>query len=414
MLTAVTSILIFSMVILIHELGHFLAARSVGICVSEFSIGMGPVLFSKKGKETTYFIKALPIGGYIKMEGEDEEETSASESSFNSKSPIQRFKVIVMGPVMNFLLATALFMIIVLVYGISTTTVKDIDYNGTEYQAGLQVGDKIQSVQGKTVRYWEDLTNEITKHENKYEITVLRNGNDVTFEIPHNYRHIVGISPVVKEGEYTTEMSVVNIGFPAEIAGIKAGDIINTIDGVEMTSWDLIRETISESEGRPLIFGIYRDGLDLEISVTPEKQITIGYVTEVDRSFTTAITGSIHRTIYYVKLMFQLIGMIVTGQVGSEAIAGPVGIISMVGEAARIGLYPLLNLAAFISINLGFFNLLPIPALDGSRLAFIAIEGIRGKRIPPEKEGYVHFIGFVLLMALMLFVIYNDVLKILN
>lgn len=412
MLTAVASVLIFSMAILIHELGHFWAARKAGINVSEFSIGMGPVLFQKKGKETIYYIKALPIGGYIKMEGEDEE--AISERSFSSKSPWQRFRVILMGPIMNFALALIIFFVVVLAYGIAGTTVDYIDENTTEYAAGLRPGDKIIKIEDTKVRYWEDLTNEIIKHEDQYSLTVVRDNVEQTFQIQQNYRYIVGISPTEADGAYTTELAVVNVGYPAENAGLKPGDKILSINGVTTVTWEEVRSNIANSGGVNLIVEFERDNQIQTVEVIPENQITIGFYTEMDKSILTAVTGSIHRVIFYITLMFQLIGMMITGQVGSEAVAGPIGIISMVGEAARLGLYPLLNLMAFININLGFINLMPVPALDGSRLVFIAIEGIRGKRISPEKEGYIHFIGFVFLMALMFFVLYKDIIKILN
>jgi regulator of sigma E protease len=319
-----------------------------------------------------------------------------------------------MGPVMNFALALVIFFAIVLAYGIAGTTVDFIDENATEYAAGLRPGDKITKIEDTRVRYWEDLTNEIIKHENGYTMTVVRNNVEQSFVMQQNYRYIVGISPTEANGEYTTELAVVNVNFPGEKAGLKSGDKVLSINGVTTLTWEEIRSNIANSGGVNLFFEIERDNQIQIIEVIPENQITIGFYTEMDKSILTAITGSIHRVVFYITLMFQLIGMMISGQVGSEAVAGPIGIISMVGEAARLGLYPLLNLMAFININLGFINLMPVPALDGSRLVFIAIEGIRGKRISPEKEGYIHFIGFVLLMALMFFVLYKDIIKLLN
>ncbi|HAE42519.1 MAG TPA: RIP metalloprotease RseP, partial [Clostridiales bacterium] len=304
--------------------------------------------------------------------------------------------------------------VIVLAYGIAGTTVDYIDENATEFAAGLRPGDKIIKIDDTRVRYWEDLTNEIIKHEDQYRLTVERNNIEQTFDIKQNYRYIVGISPVETDGTYTTELAVVNVNYPAEKAGLKPGDKILSINGVTTTTWEEVRSNIADSGGVNLLIEFERDNQIQTVEVMPENQITIGFYTRMDRSIISAVTGSIHRVVFYITLMFQLIGMMITGQVGSEAVAGPIGIISMVGEAARLGLYPLLNLMAFININLGFINLMPVPALDGSRLVFIAIEGIRGKRISPEKEGYIHFIGFVFLMALMFFVLYKDIIKILN
>jgi regulator of sigma E protease len=412
MITTISSIIIFSLVILIHELGHFLAARKVGIKVHEFSIGMGPVLYRKKGKQTDYLIKALPIGGYIRMEGEDDE--TFSHDSFNSKSAMKRFFVIFMGPMMNFILAFILFFVIVSTYGISGTTVEYIDADSNEYASGLREGDEIISIEGNRVRFWDDLYEEISESEMDYNIVVERDEREYEFIIKNSYRYVVGISPTEINGEYTTELSVVNMGYPAAEAGIKVGDRIQSINSIDTDTWEEVKDAIKGSHGDEIDILVDRNGKSINIYVEPMNQLTIGFYTEVEKNIVAAIYGSLFKTVFYIKLMFQFILMLITGNVGTEAIAGPVGIISMVGEAAKIGLYPLINLAAFISINLGFMNLLPIPALDGSRLVFIIWEGVSGKRIPPDKEGYVHFIGFVFLMALMFFVLYKDILKLLT
>ena len=412
MITTISSIIIFSLVILIHELGHFLAARKVGIKVHEFSIGMGPVLYRKKGKQTDYLIKALPIGGYIRMEGEDDE--TFSHDSFNSKSAMKRFFVIFMGPMMNFILAFILFFVIVSTYGISGTTVEYIDADSNEYASGLREGDEIISIEGNRVRFWDDLYEEISENETDYNIVVERDGKEYDFIIENSYRYVVGISPTEINGEYTTELSMVNMGYPAAEAGIKVGDRIQSINSIDTDTWEEVKDAIKGSHGDEIDILVDRNGKSINIDVEPMNQLTIGFYTEVEKNIVAAIYGSLFKTVFYIKLMFQFILMLFTGNVGTEAIAGPVGIISMVGEAAKIGLYPLINLAAFISINLGFMNLLPIPALDGSRLVFIIWEGVSGKRIPPDKEGYVHFIGFVFLMALMFFVLYKDILKLLT
>lgn len=412
MLTTIASIIIFSLVILIHELGHFLAARSVGIKVNEFSIGMGPVLLKKKGKNTDYLIKAFPIGGYIKMEGEDNE--SFSDTSFNSKSAIDRFKVIFMGPFMNFILSLIIFFIIILNFGIAGSKVDFIDENSNEYIAGLRSGDEIMEIGNTKVKYWEDISSEISNNKDSYKITILRNNKEYSFDINQSYKYIVGISPTENNGSYTTVLDTVNTGYPADKAGLKSGDKILSINNIETNEWDQVKDVIIESKGNDLNFKVDRNGNIEEIIVSPQNQLILGFYTEMSKNLGIAVTGAFYKTIYYIKLMFNLIIMMISGKVGSDAIAGPIGIISMVGEAAKLGIYPLLNLAAFISINLGFINLLPIPALDGSRLMFIIIEGISRKRIPPEKEGYIHFVGFVFLMALMFFVLYKDILRLMN
>jgi regulator of sigma E protease len=225
---------------------------------------------------------------------------------------------------------------------------------------------------------------------------------------------MIGISPEIIDNEYTNTIGFIDETMPAYQQGLRSGDKIISIDGTKTEEWSNTRELINGSKGEEITIEVARDEEILEIKILPEKQKVLGFYTEIQKSLSDIVLGSLYKTGYYINLMFDFIIMLISGKVGSEAIAGPVGIVNMIGQAASLGLYPLLNLAAFISINLGFVNLLPIPALDGSRILFLIIEKIRGKRIPPEKEGYIHFVGFVLLMALMFFVLYNDITRILR
>ncbi|MDW7668922.1 MAG: RIP metalloprotease RseP [Bacillota bacterium] len=412
MTTLISSVIIFSLVIIIHELGHFWAAKSVGITVHEFSIGMGPEIKSIQKGETKYSIKLFPIGGYVKMEGEDDD--SFSKDSFNSKSVLQRLKVIIMGPLMNFVLALIVFVFVIGIYGISGNTLEEIDNSLNEYEAGLRPGDKIVKINDEKVKYWEEIQDEISSSNESYEITVERNDELHKYSVDHNYRYMIGISPEIIDDEYTNTIGFIDETMPAYKEGLRSGDKIISINGNETNEWALTRELINDSSGNEINIQVLRDNEKIGVEVLPKKQITLGFYTSTQKSLTDILGGSLYKTTYYIGLMFDFIVMLVSGQVGSEAIAGPVGIVNMIGQAASLGLYPLLNLAAFISINLGFVNLLPIPALDGSRILFLIVEKIRGKRIPPDKEGYIHFVGFVLLMALMFFVLYNDISKILR
>jgi regulator of sigma E protease len=373
---------------------------------------MGPEIKSIQKGETKYSIKLFPIGGYVKMEGEDDD--SFAEDSFNSKSVLSRLKVIAMGPIMNFGLAILIFVLVIGFYGINGNIVEEIEPNLNEYKAGLREGDEIVQINDENVSYWDEIQDEISLNKEGYNITVERDNELKTFYVPHNYRYMIGISPEIVDEKYTNEIGFIDETMPAFEAGLRNGDKIVSINSVETVEWERIRELINESAGNSISIKVLRDEEELTFNVVPDNQISLGYYTKVEKSFFDIVLGSLHKTFYYVKLMFRFIAMLIGGEVGSEAIAGPVGIISMIGQAADLGLYPLLNLAAFISINLGFVNLLPIPALDGSRIMFLIIEKIRGKRIPPEKEGYIHFVGFVLLIALMFFVLYNDITRLMR
>lgn len=326
MTTAIAAIVIFFIVVLVHEFGHFAVAKLVGIKVDEFSIGMGPRV-AKFGKgETEYSLRILPIGGYVKMEGEDEK--SEDERSFSNKSPISRILVLASGAIMNFILALLIFFIISVVIGSPTTTIESVVDDGPAYNAGIRSGDEIISVNNKKINSWNESRDIITSSEGKINITVLRNEEEINF------------------------------------------------------------------------------------SLKPEKDESgntlIGISSKTKASFFGAIKYAFSNLIFIISLMFNFIKMAITGNVSSSDVAGPIGVVQLIGETTRHGFLSVLNLAAFININLGFFNLLPIPALDGSRILFIFIELLRGKPLDPEKEGIIHFVGFVILIALMIFISYND------
>lgn len=332
MQTAISAIFVFLLVILLHELGHFAVAKMVGIKVNEFAIGMGPTIFKTTKGETKYTLRALPIGGYVSMEGEDEDSNDAR--SFNKAPVLARMGVIVAGAFMNFVLAIIVLTIVSFNIGVQTTTIENT--------------------------------------------------------VPNS---------------------------PARSAGIIKGDKINAINGVKVNSWqDIIEQIGSKDSGEEFRINVLRNDEELEIAVTPTtedgERTVIGIESRVDKSFPVAIKGGFQKTGMFINSMFDFVKMAFRGEVSTRDLSGPVGVISVVGEAAKTGFMDLLLILGFISVNLGFFNLLPIPALDGSRLVFLLIELIRGKPIAPEKENLVHLVGFFLLISLMIIVTYRDLLRI--
>jgi len=411
LLTLIASVLVFSACILIHEFGHFRAAKSVGIKVYEFAIGMGPTLFKKEKGGTIYSIRALPIGGFVQMEGEDED--VKTNTSFSTKSVWQRFKVVVAGPLMNYVFALILFLIIAFSFGVYGSRIDFIAEDSNEYKAGLRTGDKIVSVNGEKAYIWEDIFYEITNPDNnRYAVEYERNGTIKEAEINNNYRKIIGIASKVIDGEMTTTVSPADVTSPAYKAGIKDGDKVIKINDISVNTWDgLTSQVEGTPDGDPVKVTVDRNGKILNFNILPSTQISVRFNTQLERSVVTVLSSSAYKTVYYIELMFKTISQLITGKLGSDALGGPVMIISMVGEAAKNGILSVLNLAAFISINLGFMNMLPIPALDGSKLLLLIIEAVRGKAIPIEKEGYINFVGFVVLMGFMIFITYKDILR---
>ncbi len=335
-MSVIITIIILGLLIISHELGHFLAAKAVGIKVYEFAIGMGPKIFTYKGSETVFTLRALPIGGFNKMAGMEPHDEDNPEG-FNKKSVKQRFLVIFAGSFMNFVLALLIFIIVFMGMGIPSNKniIGGVVSGGSANFAGLKKGDKIVAINEVRTETWDELTAVIHRNPNK----------QLQFSIERNTKHFkVDITP-----ELDQEHEVGLIGI----------------------------ERMWERQG-------FFDSIYLGVS----QAIGLGYL-----------------------LIVGLVQMI-TGKIPAE-VAGPVGMIQMVSQAAKFGLANILNFAAILSLNLGIINLFPIPALDGSRLVFLVLEWLRGKPLQPEKESLIHFIGFFLLVGLMLLITYQDIMRLL-
>ncbi|RCW55706.1 RIP metalloprotease RseP [Halanaerobium sp. ST460_2HS_T2] len=352
-LTIVSFIIVLGVLVFIHEFGHYITAKKSDIMVSEFALGFGPKLISKKVGETLYSIRAIPLGGFCNMVGEFPADDSMPEEErkiydqakekgrlFTQKSSLKRLAVILMGPIMNFLLAVVIFILAFAIFGVPTSTTKDavlgeVIPEQPAAEAGLRANDKILAINGQQINSWEEMSALIRENADQ-EITVRyqRKGEVNT----------INITPVQSEDN---ERGVIGV-YP-----------------------QLIRENVSFISSISL-------GLQQSYQV-----------------FVMTISGFVQ--------MFR--------ESSTEDIGGPIMIASIIGQAARVGILNVLNWTAIISINLGIINLLPFPALDGGRILFILIEMVRGKAVDPRKESFVHMIGFAILMLLMLFIIYNDLMR---
>ncbi len=352
----VLAILLFSLIVIIHELGHFLFAKANGIIVFEFALGMGPILVKKQIGETVYCIKLLPLGGSCMMGEDDLEENTGEDTkieenteaeqlkgNFNEKSVWARMSVIFGGPLFNFLLAWIFATIMILWVGYGPTEIGSTVENSAAEAAGLEAGDVITSMNGRNIYLWSEIS--ICGQFNAGETIMIEYERDgETYEVE-------------LESRYDEES------------------------------------------------GYYYYGL------------TSTYYQ--DANLFEAMEYGVYTVRYWIFTVIDSLKMMVSGSVTMNDISGPVGIVSIVDdtyeESSNYGwdvvLYNMMNLAVLLSANLGVMNLLPLPALDGGRLAFLIIEAIRGKRVSPEKEGFVHMIGFMLLMLLMVVILFNDILK---
>ncbi|RGD04187.1 RIP metalloprotease RseP [Lachnospiraceae bacterium AM25-11LB] len=419
------AILIFSVIIIFHELGHFLLAKRNGIKVTEFSLGMGPRLLSTQKGETRYSLKLFPIGGSCMMVGEDDDDDS--EGSFNKASVWARISVVAAGPIFNFILAFVFAMIITSVAGYDPARVLQVEENSPAAKAGLQEGDIITEFQGRNIVLGRDLDSYMMLHGLEDEdITLIykRDGKEkeVSFEAYSEEKYMLGFSYVpTPDGEPEVTQVVLN-GAMME-AGVQVGDIIREINGEAIETSQEIQEYWEKNplDGSEISLGIERDGEVQTISLKPQmtKQIDTGFVYNLYRektNFLGVLRYSASEVRYWISNTIESLMMLIKGQFSVNDLSGPVGIIDVIGdsyeEAKEEGTVmvwlQMLYWAILLSANLGVMNLLPIPALDGGRLVFLAVEAVRKKKLDPNVEGMIHFVGFVLLMLLMVFVMFND------
>ena len=427
------ALVIFSVVVIIHEFGHYLFARRGGIKVNEFSLGMGPRLFSFNAAGTKWSVKLLPIGGSCMMEGEDE--TSDDEGAFANKSVWVRILTVFGGPLFNFILAFILSVFVIGSIGYDNSKIVSVTKGYPAERAGLRAGDEITKINGTNINIGREVSSYFVFHplsDRNVSIEVKRGAEKLNFDITpqEKEKFYLGFSYNPSGGEAIIE-TVTEDGSLKE-AGVKSGDIITAIDGNEIKSGEELNNYFISNplDGKEVKLTLKRGdtGKIEEVAVTPKSagsSYTLGMVSNTARE-KTGIGGTLYyalnETKYVVVTTLESLKMMVTGKVKPKDIAGPVGIVNMIGnsyeqsknEGIMVILLSMASISILISANLGVMNLLPIPALDGGRLVFLIIEAVRGKPLDPDKEGRVHFAGFVLLMILMAVVLFNDILRIIG
>lgn len=425
----IIAILIFGILVLIHELGHFILARINGIEVLDFSIGMGPRLCGFKAFGTKFSIRLLPIGGACMMLGEDQDQNMDNERSFYAKNVWQRVSVLFAGPGFNFILAFVFALFIIGSQGYDPATVTGITPEGPAAAAGMLDGDVITKIDKSRVIIGRDvqsyfLYNEIT--DEPLNVTVKRNGEKVKMTlVPEAYdKYMLGFTYNGTEAN-TTEVLEVSAGYPMAEAGIVAGDVITKVGDTEVKNGGELMAFFDKNPltAEPIAITYTRNGETLTTTVTP-KYVSSGYslgfsynLMRVDTNAWETIRYAATEVRFWITDTFKGLGKLFTGKLKSNEVGSVVAIVDLVGdtyeeakeEGAKITILSLLNISVWLSASLGVMNLLPIPALDGGKLLFCIIEIVRGKPIDREKEGMVHFIGMILLLLLMVFLIFNDV-----
>ena len=367
----VVLLLMLSLLIFVHEGGHFIAAKKCGVHVYEFALGMGPKVlsFKRKNDPTEYTLRALPIGGFCAMAGEEgEDDESLDKDKFMcNKSKIKRIIILVAGVTMNFITAIILLFIIGLSFGSTEqkSIIGRIESGSPADVAGLKVNDKIIECNGYKISTWDKLT----------IVTNLKNKN--------NYY------------EYKVEHED------------------ETVDTYKITPDEYVvigSETIKLDENNKLE-DVLKKYNKKESEVTLSKLVGIGAPSEIKKDFLSALKYAFSKFGSIVSTMLLILGSLFTGKLGLSALSGPVGMYSVVGTVASLGFANLIYLTAYLSINLGVLNILPFPAFDGGRVLFVLIEAITRKKVDPKIEGYFHSIGFILIMLLMVYITFQDVLR---
>ena len=427
-ISIIIALLIFGLLVFIHEFGHFIVAKKNGVVVNEFSIGMGPRIFSRVAKSgTRYSVKILPLGGSCAMLGEDED--NEEEGSFNSKSIWARMAIIFAGPFFNFILAFVLALVVIGFVGADISYVTSVDENSPAYEAGLRTGDRITNYNGAHATlgreiYLEDYVNPLDGSE--ISISFVRDGEEKTIRYTPDTekKYMVGMNYTASDAQ--AEITKVNNGSAMDEAGVQSGDVVTEIDGTKITTGKQMSEYIVAHPfgDKDVNMTVKRNGKEIDVVIKPQMTeiADSGFTYNLGRekqSFGGIIKYSFTEVRYEIVSVLKSLKMLVTGKVSANEVSGPVGIVDVIGdtytsaksEGVAMTILTLLNLAIMLSANLGVMNLLPIPALDGGRLFLYLIEIVTRRTIPKEKEGMIHFIGFILLMALMVFLVFNDIRK---
>ncbi len=425
---------ILAILILIHELGHFVSAKLLGIRVEEFGIGIPPRLYGIKRGGVIYSINALPIGGFVRVLGEDGK--SFSPDSLQAQSKLKRSIFFAAGSFMNVLLAFVLMIVLVGARGDTTNRayITGIEPNSPAAQSQLQAGDRFISVDGQSISDITQVISIIDAHAGQPVSMLVQRGDQqiqatVTPRLnPPPGQGKVGI--LLDDALHAfIKVDSVDPNTPAAQAGVKAGDLIKTIAGVKIEDAIAYRYTIINHTGQTIPMVVSRGGKDVTLqfpsppNLTDQSQLNTGITASQDFIMQSVpwyqvVPQGIKQAYGTLTQMFHGLVLLVRGDVPVQGIAGPIGMGQLTSEVIKASSAPvwatLTNIMVLLSLNLAVLNLLPFPALDGGRLLFVAIEAVRGKKVPPEKEGVVHFVGLVILLLFMLVVAFADINRIIS
>jgi regulator of sigma E protease len=436
-------IIVIGVLILVHEWGHFIVARLTGVGVERFSIGFGPVLMRWRGKETEYCLSAIPMGGYVKMMGEESPVEGGETLPYDPKQAFAlkplwaRFLIVFAGPGMNFVLAVAIFTVVFATFGraVWPAVVGRVSDGSPAATAGLRTGDLVTAVNQKAVRHWEDLERTLADSDGRSVVMRVKRG-DAEQALTLAPRRKVMTDPIFGERrevwdigagpQLIPQISSVLADSPAQKAGLQAGDVVVAVAGQPVYTPEDLVDAIRTRPGQAFPVTVERGGKTLTLTVTPRpasekspsgQESTVG---KIDAGIATksvrfepygpvaALEHGTVRTWDVTVLTLKGLWKLVSRQIDSSNIGGPIQIATEAGRQAKEGLGPLAIFTAFISVNLAVLNLLPVPMLDGGHLFFFVIEAVQGRPLSLKKREAAQQLGFVLLMLLMVYALWND------
>jgi regulator of sigma E protease len=426
-------LVLIGVMILVHELGHFWAARAFDVKVEVFSFGFGPRLFGFRRGETDYRFSLVLFGGYVKMAGEQPGEQETEDPRALSHKPRwQKLIIAAAGPFMNVVLAiavlTGLFMVSYeKILNTGGAIVGHVQPDSPAAKAGIQAGDKIVRLDGKDNPDWEAIfIKEIASAQRNLTVTVERNGKQFPVSVTPVLDDKEGVGSAGWEGQNEIQVASVNPGYPAESAGLKKGDLLVKVNNIPIHSHYTLPEVIRRSEGKPATIEYVRDGVHHTVTLKPvmrnpdgtTMRWMIGVLPDIKYniqktklSFPDALHESLVQNGKNASLIFEFLRGIVERRMSAKNLSGPIGIAHYATEAAQEGPGPFLLLMSVVSLNLAIFNLMPIPILDGGVILTLLIEMVMGRDLSLNVKEAMLKVGFVFLMMLVVFVIYNDIAK---
>ncbi|MGH9324583.1 MAG: RIP metalloprotease RseP [Vicinamibacteria bacterium] len=427
MTTLLAFLFVLGVLVFFHEAGHFLTAKRVGVRVNVFSLGFPPKLIARKWGETEYRVGLLPLGGYVKMAGDNPAESSGDPAEFLSRSRWERLAILFAGPLANFVLAvlilTGLFMVgVERPAGLDDPPVVRFLAEGSPAAlAGIKPGDRIVEIAGAPVETWTEVLDRVVVSAGEtLSLVVIRDERRVETRLEVAIREedgagYAGIFPAVQP-----QVGRLTPGFPAEQAGMRVGDVITKVNGKPIFHFAELIQAIEASAGSEIALQVLRGQETVDFRLTPRRDqdrwlIGIEFNRSVLQQYSNpirALGAALEETGRFTRLTFVVLGKLVTGQASVRQMSGPIGIAQASGETARQGFKELFTFMAFLSLNLAILNLLPIPLLDGGHMAIIALEGLAGRDFSLQMKERILQVGFVMLLLLMVTVIYVDLSKI--